>query len=101
MVKPGYYVSRYLNVIALDGEKAFLLFNGVSGCLDEIPPELGQVLSLRDRTRLNALSKANLELLAGRGHITTLSPEQELGRFRELAEGLHNQQLKQFTAGPA
>jgi hypothetical protein len=39
-----YYVSRYLNVIDLDGPGTALLFNGVNGCLDEISKELGNHL---------------------------------------------------------
>ncbi|PIS46921.1 MAG: hypothetical protein COT17_06055 [Elusimicrobia bacterium CG08_land_8_20_14_0_20_51_18] len=99
MKKEKYKTSRYLNVIDLeDGENA-LLFNGINGCLDEIPLELSEILSSGDALRLNLLPAANLEALSKRGHITTLSPEKELDRFREFAAAVHEKRCKKATVG--
>ncbi|MEI7527417.1 MAG: radical SAM protein [Elusimicrobiota bacterium] len=93
------YTSRYLNIINLDDGKTSLLFNGVNGCLDEVPKELGDILSSRDQSQLGRLSPANLDFLARRGHITALPPDTELGRFKEFVAGLYNQQSKQSSTG--
>jgi len=94
-----YYVSRYLNVIDLDcGEKS-LLFNGVNGCLDEVPRELGSVLASGEHARLREISPTNLKFLSERGHITALPPEAELEQFREFAAGLHSSQVKKPSSG--
>ena len=42
---PVYRKSRYLNIIALSGGESALLFNGVNGCIDEIPRELAEILA--------------------------------------------------------
>ena len=98
-MKREYYISRYLNIIKLNDGKAAILFNGVNGCLDEIPLELGDILSSRDRPRINKLSPSNLDFLAKRGHITVLPPDIELERFKEFVAGLHNRQINQLSTG--
>ncbi|MEI7482643.1 MAG: hypothetical protein WCK75_09885 [Elusimicrobiota bacterium] len=92
-----HYVSRYLNIIDLDDPKISLLFNGVNGCMDEIPRELGDILSSRDHSRIARLSPANRKFLAQRGHITTFTPEAEMARFKEFVACLHN---KKSTSSP-
>lgn len=94
-----YHASRYLNIIALDDGKTSLLFNGVNGCLDEVPKELGDILLSRDQSGIQRLSLSNLDFLAKRGHITILSPAIELERFKEFAAGLYNRQTRQFSTG--
>ncbi len=94
-----YYISRYLNIISLDDDKTSLLFNGVNGCLDEVPKELGDILSSQEQSLIGRLSPANLDSLAKRGHITALSPDIELERFKEFVAGLYNQQSKQSSTG--
>ncbi len=94
-----YRKSRYLNIIPLSGGGSALLFNGVNGCIDEIPNELAEILAADGYERLNGLTKPNLELLSRRGHITTLTPAEELERFKEFTAGLHNQQLKRISSG--
>jgi len=95
----GYYVSRYLNVVHLDcGERA-LLFNGVNGCLDEVPRELGDILSDGRQTFLRKLSPVNLDFLARRGHITALPPNTELEQFKEFVTGLYARQIKHPVSG--
>lgn len=94
-----YYVSRYLNIINLDNGKTTILFNGVNGCLDEIPRELGELLSSGDRARINNLSTSNLDLLGKRGHITVLPPDIELERFKEFSAGLHSKQINKLSEG--
>lgn len=98
-MKKEYSVSRYLNIINLDGGEADILFNGVNGCLDEIPRELGDILSSRDQARINGLSRSNLDFLAKRGHITVLTPDTELERFREFTAGLHNHHASKLSSG--
>jgi len=85
----NYRASRYLNIVDLGDGANSLLFNGINGCLDEIPNELAGILACADAERLNFLSPGNLEFLYKRGHITRLSPEQELARFTELARAIH------------
>lgn len=94
-----YRISRYLNIIALNDGKASLLFNGVNGCLDEVPRELGDILLSRDQSQIRRLSRSNLDFLSKRGHLTVLSPEIELERFREFTAGLHNHQTSKFSFG--
>jgi uncharacterized protein len=98
-MKPDLYVSRYLNVISLDGGENSLLFNGVNGCLDEVPQALGDILAAGGGARLSELSPANLEFLSRRGHLTALRPEAELEQFKELVAGLHNSQTKRPSPG--
>ncbi|HCC47409.1 MAG TPA: hypothetical protein DEQ38_04745 [Elusimicrobia bacterium] len=85
----NYRTSRYLNVADLGDGDFSLLFNGINGCLDEVPKELAALLASGDADRLNQLAPANLEFLNKRGHITRLTPEKELERFRELATAIH------------
>lgn len=83
-----------MNIIDLkDGENS-LLFNGINGCLDEVPNELAGILSRGDGAALGQLSAANLEALEKRGNITRLSPAEELARFTELAAALHEKNCK-------
>lgn len=98
-MSPDIYVSRYLNVIRLDGGEKSLLFNGVNGCLDEVPRELGDILAAGGGARLSGLSPANLEFLSQRGHLTALPPEAELAQFKEFVAGLHNSQTKRPSSG--
>lgn len=98
-MKSEYYISRYLNVINLDCGKKDLLFNGVNSCLDEVPRALGDILSAGERARLRELSPANLDFLAGRGHITALPPDTELEQFKEFVTGLYNKQTRQPSSG--
>lgn len=98
-MKKNYYVSRYLNIISLSNYETVLLFNGVNGCLDEVPLELGRILSTHNRHRLNALSDDNLNLLEKRGHITVLPPEIELTRFKEFVTELHKRQIEHIPGG--
>jgi uncharacterized protein len=87
---PPLRASRYLNVIKLDNEKC-LLFNGINACMDEVPCWLGEKLS--SSGILDGLSPDALELLRRRGHVTALSPGEELSRFRELALALHDRSM--------
>ena len=93
-----YRASRYLNVVDLgDGDES-LLFNGVNGCLDAVPRELGDILASGDAARVRALPAGNLDFLAARGHVTTLGPEAELRRFRDFVAALHEARTAKTTA---
>ena len=94
---PQYRVSRYLNVVDL-GSTA-LLFNGVNGCLDEVPQHLADILKAGAKTHLAALKQTDIGTLLKRGHLTTLSPEEELARFREFVSALHKKQELKTHAG--
>ena len=91
MSAPKYRTSSYLNVIPLDDGQTSLLFNGVNGCLDEVPRALGEILSSLSWEPIASLSRANQAVLSARGHITTLSPAEERKRFRHFTEVLHAQ----------
>lgn len=92
------YISRYLNVIILDNDKA-LLFNGVNGCLDEVPRWLADILAGADSAGLNSLDESTRLLLAKRGHITSLLPDEELARFREFCAALHKKMETNVVRG--
>lgn len=82
-----YNISRYLNVIDLGGTA--LLFNGVNGCLDEVSGVPAEILKSGDSSRLAGLSAADIKTLLERGHITSLSPEVEMEKFKEFTGMLH------------
>lgn len=86
----GQYISRYLNIVDL--ESSALLFNGVNGCLDEVPQKLADILRSGDPERLGALGSREISLLARRGHLTVLSPAEELDRFKAFSAALHKRQ---------
>ena len=88
-----HYISRYLNIVDLGGSA--LLFNGVNGCLDEISGKLIDILKSGDSEKLADLSQENINLLARRGHITLLSPDLELERFKEFSAALHQKCSKE------
>ncbi len=92
-----YKTSRYLNVIDLGD--SVLLFNGVNGCLDELSGKTADILRSGDSARLVTLDPAGIETLLKRGHITTLSPEEELARFKELSGALHKNLEKNSQYG--
>lgn len=91
-----YYKSQYLNIIKLD--KSALLFNGATGCLDEVSPNLGGALDSAAALRLDFLSKDDIAFLEKRGHITPLAPTLEKERFKELAGLLHDSSAKREKA---
>lgn len=92
-----YRVSRYLNVVDLGGTA--LLFNGVNGCLDEVPQRLADILKAGTQAHLETLHPTDTGALLKRGHLTLLSPEEELVRFREFVSALHKKQELKTRAG--
>lgn len=92
-----HYISRYLNILDL-GESA-LLFNGVNGCLDEIPAGPADILRSGDPERLRELNPEDIGVLIKRGHLTTLSPDSELTRFKEFTATLHKKREKASCHG--
>ena len=86
-----------MNVISL-GNSA-LLFNGVNGCLDEIPNKLAEALKSGDIERLHDLSQGDVDTLVKRGHLTSLSPDLELVRFKEFSVALHQKREKEVKDG--
>ena len=99
MKKIRYYASRYLNIIDLDDRQTSLLFNGVNGCMDEVPNALAAILSSGDEVDLNSLPKANLNFLAKRGHLTTLGLKEEMERFREFVSAMHRKRCADVSSG--
>lgn len=94
-----YRASSYLNVINLEEGETNLLLNGVNGCLDEVPEELGEILSSGHESRINMLSISNIDFLKKRGHITKLSPKDELERFKEFVSALHTKRQNNISSG--
>lgn len=92
-----HYISQYLNIIDLGGSA--LLFNGVNGCLDEIAGEVVGILKTGDPEKLRNLSPKYINILAKRGHITSLPPALELQRFKEFSAALHQKQEKEAKHG--
>ncbi len=60
-----YRASQYLNVIGLG--KTSLLFNGMNGCLDEVPVKLAEMLKAGGRVSLAALNPEDTQVLLKRG----------------------------------
>jgi uncharacterized protein len=98
-MKSKYCVSRYLNIINIEDGKTSLLFNGMNGCIDEIPRELGDILVSRSRTMISKIPSVNIEFLKNRGHITTLAPQAELEKFKEFVEALHAKKINSVSTG--
>lgn len=91
------HISRYLNIINLGGSA--LLFNGVNGCLDEVSGRPADILKSGDSGKLKELDQEDIAILAKRGHITLLSPELELARFKDFAAALHKKREKAARHG--
>jgi len=99
MEKISYHVSRYLNVIDLDDRETSLLFNGMNGCMDEVPNALAAILLSNEKVDLNSLPKTNLDFLAKRGHLTSLEPKEEMERFKEFVSALHLKRSTNISSG--
>lgn len=89
-----YYVSQYLNIIDTHRNTA-ILFNGITGALDEVSRNLATIL--RDKITKgvilysdngHGIQKGELDYLAKRGHITTCDPEKECAAFCKYADKL-------------
>lgn len=93
----NYNISRYLNVIDLGG--SVLLFNGVNGCMDEVHGQPAEAFRSGSSEKMNGLDNAALETLQKRGHITALSPDEELKRFKELSRLMHENMGKDDRSG--
>jgi uncharacterized protein len=94
-----YYPSHYLNIIDLADHKTSLLFNGVNGCLDEIPNALADILLSGNHECINSLPKANLDFLVKRGHLTTLGLYEEMERFKEFVSAIHSKRCGDVSSG--
>lgn len=92
-----HYFSHYLNVIDLG--PSVLLFNGMNGCLDEVSGKPAEILRSGLPARLEELGAGELDALVKRGHLTTLTPETELARFKEFAGALHCNMEKSSKGG--
>jgi uncharacterized protein len=99
MKKLHHHVSRYLNIIDLDDDHTSLLFNGVNGCMDEVPNALASILASSEDAAVNSIPQMNLDFLTKRGHVTTLEPEQEFERFRELVSAMHSKRCAEVSSG--
>lgn len=94
-----YHQSHYLNIIDLDDCKTSLLFNGVNGCMDEIPNALAAILLSGDQKGIDSLSKENLDYLVKRGHLTTLGLFEEMERFKEFVSAIHSKRCEDISTG--
>lgn len=99
MTKIRYHTSRFLNIIDLDDQQTSLLFNGVNGCIDEVPTVLAALLFSGGEEEIHSLSSENLAFLAQRGHLTTLGRDEELERFREFVGAMHQKRCAETSAG--
>lgn len=86
-----------MNVIDLGGSA--LLFNGVNGCLDEIPWKLIDILKSGNSEKLKDLNQEDIDVLVKRGHITSLPPDLELERFKEFSAALHQKWEREVKHG--
>lgn len=83
----AYFVSQYLNVIDL--ETSSLLFNGANGVMEEVSTVLGNKLrSPRALVNVDDMSETEVIYLKKRGHITTLSYEEEIEVFKHIVDSL-------------
>jgi uncharacterized protein len=84
MVRP----SCYLNTIET-GDGNSLLYNGLSMCIDAVPPEIARRLaSSKTGQDLSFLTPAERKHLIDRGHLTRLTLEGEQEEMRKLAHTL-------------
>ena len=70
--------SGYLNHIEIE-DGTSLLYNGSSLCMDLVPTEYAKLLS--EGAELNYLSAEEREHLAARGHLTSLTPDEERAEY--------------------
>lgn len=75
------------------------MFNGVNGCLDEIPGKLFDILKSGNSEKLQDLNQEDVNVLIKRGHITSLSPDLELERFKIFSAALHQKWEKEVKHG--
>ncbi|GAK60548.1 radical SAM domain protein [Candidatus Vecturithrix granuli] len=84
-----YFVSQYLNVIEL--ETSSLLFNGANGVMDEVSSALGNKLRVpRIPVDVSNMSESEIHYLKKRGHITSLSQEEEIATFTHIVKSLRH-----------
>jgi uncharacterized protein len=72
--------SSYLNQIEVENGTS-LIYNGSTLCMDLVPTEYGQLLA--EGAGLDFLSPEEKEHLEARGHLTSLTPEEEEAAFRK------------------
>lgn len=93
-----YYTSRYLNIYP-SRQNSWILFHGVTGCIDEVNKHLGENLKTSQLKKLplitQNLNSHVLKFLERRGHITTQSADEEYLSFRRHVEKLHRQICEQ------
>lgn len=90
------YVSNYLNIISL--KNTSLLFNGFSGSVDEVSKDLGDFLKNNKRIKKqNAILEEEINFLMNRGHLTSLSKEQEIEKFKEFAKRVDDYNMKVYA----
>ncbi len=83
--------SNYLNQVDL-GDGTSLLFSGSTLCIDVVPTEF--VRPLFDGRDLSFLQPEEKKHLLERGHLTTLTPKQELDEFRKLVAFILDKRTK-------
>lgn len=89
------YASNYLNVYKSHRETS-ILFNGFTGTIDEVSPDLGALLSVSSRDDgpisreiMANMSDSVIAFLKKRGHITPLSHFDEIEKFGQYVDKLH------------
>jgi len=84
-------ISSYLNHVDI-GDGTSLLYNGSTLCIDLVPTKYVDRLSGGEDPSF--LSKEEKEYLLKRGHLTDLSPENELKGFRKTVDTILEQRNK-------
>jgi uncharacterized protein len=80
--------SSYLNHVDI-GDGTSLLFNGGTMCIDIVPSSYARALADKSSARdLSFLSPGETRHLLKRGHLTVLTPRQELAEFKRLARAV-------------
>lgn len=86
--------SCYLNTVEI-GDGNSLLYNGFSMCIDVVPSEIARRLaSSKDGGDISFLTPAEIEHLAKRGHLTSLTVEGEQEELRKLAHAIAKRDIE-------
>lgn len=90
------YVSQYLNIYA-SYKNSMIFFNGISGAVDEIDMDFGKTLKRRKLQKtqlakedLDQISESEVSFLLKRGHLTKLSPQEEIAAFKRYVEKMND-----------
>jgi len=80
-------ISRFTSITKLNTEDAFILINGITGCVDLVDSNVAQLLqSMKKEVHAKVPKSSVLESLIERGHLVIGDAEEELYRTRRMME---------------